>query len=112
MARLDPTRLLLLERAVERLEVRLLAPDRQIESGDEAAWPEYLEVAQALATIAPAVLPERTGRLLTSAEMARRLGISEKTLHRHRQQGRLAEPVELGPRGRGRAVRWRGTEAG
>jgi hypothetical protein len=108
------TRTLLLERAAERVEARLLELDRVMEAGGDepAIWREYLALAQALAVLAPAIKPEATGRLLSNAEMAARLGIAERTLRRRRKAGALVPAVELGRRGRGVTVRWRGLEAG
>jgi hypothetical protein len=102
----------LLERAAERCERRLIDLDRALAVGDERVWEEYLVVAEALAVLASATSPERTGRLLTSREMAERLQITERTLRRRRKRGELVPPVELGKRGRRVAVRWRGSEAG
>ncbi len=90
------TRSLLLERAGGRIEARLLALDKRLDAGDESAWPEYLALVSALVGIEPALSPERVGRLMTTAEMARRLGVSVKTLLRRRRRGELAPALELG----------------
>jgi helix-turn-helix protein len=100
-------RSLLLEQAAKRIEARLLELDKRVEGQDEGAWNEYVELAVALAALAPATLPEATGRLLTTREMVERLGISSRTLRRWRQRGEVRPAVE-----RRRALRWTGREAG
>ncbi len=100
-------RSLLLERAAERIERRLLALDRVVEAGDTSAWPDYLATAAALAALEPTTRPEKTGRLLTTQEMARKLGVSSRTVLRKRKRGELTPAVQLGRRGRA-ALRWSG----
>jgi len=83
---------LLLERA-EQLRPRL-----QTEPG---LWGEYCEVLKSLAAIAPATAPEASGALLTTAELAGRLGLTPKTILKHKKAGRIRPAVS-----RGKLIRW------
>jgi hypothetical protein len=98
-----------LERAGRRLGDRLAHLEERLQQGEAGAWGDYLATAKTLATVLPAIAPERRGALLTTAEMADRLGIAPKTLLRRRKRGQVRAAVELGERGRA-ALRWRGDE--
>ncbi len=98
-----------LVRAAQRLGERLVVLEDRLQADDVATWREYAEVAAALAAVLPALAPERRGGLLTTAEMAQRLGISSKTLLRRKAKGELRPALQLGRRGRA-ALRWRGDE--
>jgi hypothetical protein len=98
-----------LERAAHRLGNRLAQLEERLQHGDVDAWSAFCDTAQALAAVLPAIAPERRGALLTTAEMADRLGIAPKTLLRRRKRGQVRAAVELGERGRA-ALRWRGDE--
>jgi hypothetical protein len=89
-----------------RLAERLAQLDARVRAGDEGAWPEYIAAASGLAALLPHVAPERRDALLTTAEMAARLGVAPKTLLRHRAAGAIQPAVV-----RGKLIRWRGTEA-
>jgi hypothetical protein len=99
-----------LEQAAQRLGDRLGALENRLPGDDAATWAEYREVAAALAAILPALAPERRGALLTTAEMAARLGVAPKTLLKRKARGDVRPAVVLGKRGRA-ALRWRGDEA-
>lgn len=88
-----------LERAAARVASRLADLEVRIGAGDEAAWALYLDAARALAALVP-LLPASQG-LLTTAELAARLGVATKTVRKWRAAG-LARPVLE----RGRVVRW------
>jgi hypothetical protein len=105
------TRALLLDAAAAKIEARLLALDRLVAPGEGPAWSEYVALAHALAALVSVTRPEAGGRLLTTQEMAQKLGIAPKTLLRRRKRGQVQAPVMLGERGRA-ALRWRGNEAG
>jgi hypothetical protein len=98
-----------LERAARRLGDRLAQLEERLQQDDADAWTPYLDTAQALAAVLPAIAPGSRGELLTTAEMAARLNIAPKTLLRRRKQGQVRAAVELGQRGRA-ALRWRGDE--
>lgn len=87
-----------LVRRVEELEAR-------VQAGEVALWPDYLEAVKALAAIAPALTPENGGPMLTTGEMAARLGVAPKTLLRHKARGRIHPAVE-----KGKLLRWNGSE--
>lgn len=97
-----------LERAAQRLGERLAALEARLDDAPES-WAEYREVASALALILPQLAPERRGALLTTAEMAERLGIAPKTLLKRKARGEVRPAVVLGKRGRA-ALRWDGSE--
>ena len=96
---------LALERSVQRLVARLQQLDERVEGGDESAWGEYAQVAQALAAILAQLAPERRGAMLTTAEMAARLRIAPKTLLRHAAQGTVRPALQVG-----NLIRWGGNE--
>jgi len=96
-----------LARAVALLSARLEALEKRLQDGDEAAWDAYLAALQVLSALLPNLTARRDDRLLTSGEMAARLGISVKTLLRKKANGALRPALELGQRGRA-ALRWRG----
>jgi FixJ family two-component response regulator len=97
-----------LEHAAIRLGVRLAELERQLASGDAHVWSEYATLAASLATILPALVPGHHGTLMTTKEMAAKLGVSPKTLLKHRADGHH-QPLQLAKRGRA-ALRWRGDE--
>lgn len=101
----DVTPSSILERAARRVADRLVGLESRLDSGGDAAWPEYLDTVRALAALVP-LLPASQGRLLTTAELAARLGVATKTLRKWRSAG-LARPVLE----RGRVVRWNPRQA-
>jgi Helix-turn-helix domain len=98
-----------LSRARELLEARLAALEARIRDGDEGAWPDYLTTAAVLASVSAQAVPGSHGELLSTKEMAQRLGISPKTLLKRRNRGGVRPALTLGKRGRA-AIRWRGDE--
>lgn len=95
-----------LERAAALLARRITDLEGRVQQGDESAWAEYRETVSALARVLDHVAPGRRGELLTTAEMARRLGVAPKTLLRHKKAGALRPALQ-----RGKLIRWRGDEA-
>jgi hypothetical protein len=100
-----PDTLLTLQRAEPLLVTRLGTLQARLQAGDEAAWPEFLAVLQALTTVLPNLRPEAGGSLLTTAEMAARLGVTPKTLLRHRGEGKIQSAIK-----QGKLLRWSGQE--
>ncbi len=80
---------LLLRKAESVLTERLEQLQTRVQEGQEAAWGEMCEVVRTLAQLHTALLPEHGGAMLTTAEMASRLGVSPKTLLRHKKEKRL-----------------------
>ncbi len=72
-----------------------------LDGGDEAAWSQYLSTVGAL-TATLTQLGPRGGDLLTTAEMAARMGISAKTLLKHKARGIVRPALQ-----RGKLIRWR-----
>ncbi len=93
-----------LRRAEPILIKRLGELQASLQAG-EGAWSEFLEVVQALVALTQAVKPENGGPMLTTQEMATRLGVAPKTLLRHKARGRIRPTVE-----RGKLIRWSGQE--
>src|SRR5262249_51847734 len=77
---------------------RLLALEQRLD--DDSAWSGYLEAARTLALLTAARAADAP--LLTTRELAERLGCDERTVRRHRRAGLLRPAVEAG-----RLVRWR-----
>jgi hypothetical protein len=95
-----------LTRATSRLLARLAVLEAQLDAGDASGWPAYLTTLDVLLRLAPATAPGAGGELLTTKEMAERLGLAPKTLLKHAKTGAIRPEVR-----RGKLVRWRGTEA-
>jgi len=85
---------------VERLEQLV----KRIAAGDETPWPEYGQLAAALATIAPLTAPG-ADRAMTTEELAAAFHLTEKTARRKGLKGELpVAPIRLGgPRAK---IRW------
>ncbi len=94
-----------IEKAARLLGERLDVLEQRVREGDESAWPVYESTLRTLAALLPHVGPE-PGAMLTTAEMADRMGITPKTLLRHKAQDRIRPTVE-----QGKFLRWRGNEA-
>ena len=94
-----------LKRAVARLQARAAALEQRIETGDDGAWSAYVEAIEALAAVLPRLDRGADGALLSTAEMAHRLGVAPKTLLRHVARGSVTPALH-----RGKLLRWRGTE--
>jgi hypothetical protein len=95
----------LLKRAVVRLQARAAALEERLEAGDENAWAPYCEAIEALAALLPRLEPGGGGELLSTSEMAQKLGLAPKTLLRHMATGAVKPALR-----RGKLIRWRGTE--
>ena len=93
---------LLIAAGLRLLVARVADLEHRVTAGEESAWPPYLD---ALRTLAALDRPER-GAMLTTREMAERLGLAPKTLLKHAKTGAIRPEVR-----RGKLVRWRGTEA-
>jgi hypothetical protein len=93
----DPGRLAL-ERGRALLGNRVGVLERRVRDGDERAWPEYAAVLSALAALDGC----QPSRLLTSAEMARVMGLSVKTLLKRKRQGNIRPAIAAG-----KLLRWR-----
>jgi hypothetical protein len=98
---------LVLGEAVRRLSARLAALAAEIDAAPEAAgsarWREYAETAEALGRLWRLVEPVRPPALVKTRDLAKAMGVSERTVRRHRKAGRLTPAVELGTR----TIRWR-----
>ena len=80
------------------------------EGASSPAWSEYLTTLNVLLALkATDGVAGSNGGLLSTREMADRMGVAPKTLLRWRAQGRVKPAVQIGQRGRA-AVRWKGTE--
>jgi hypothetical protein len=101
-----------LQKAEPLLVKRLGQLQDRLQAGDEAAWTEFLEVVKVLSALLPNLRPEAGGPMLTTAEMASRLGVAAKTLLRHKRNGRIQPAVEQGGgKGKGgKLLRWSGQE--
>ncbi len=94
-----------LERAVVRLQARVAALEDLLEAGDETAWSSYCEAIEALAVVADRTAPGSYGELLTTRELASKLGLSSKTVLRRKARGELRPTLQ-----KGKLIRWRGDE--
>ncbi len=97
--------LVALQKAEPLLVKRLGQLQDRLRAGDEAAWPEFLGVLNTLASLLSNLRPEAGGPMLTTAEMASRLGVKPKTLLKHRAEGKIRPAVA-----QGKLLRWSGQE--
>jgi hypothetical protein len=94
-----------LERSARLLTERLAQLEHRLQAGDESAWTAYTETVKALALVVPNLAPERRGELLTTGEMARRLGVTPKTLLKRKARGQIRPALQAG-----KLIRWKGSE--
>jgi hypothetical protein len=91
-----------LTRAYHRVAGRIVELEERLEA-DPSAWSEFYIAVHALAAIEPRL---GHGDMLTTGMMAQRLGLSVKTLLKHKKSGAIQPAVV-----RGKLIRWRGNEA-
>jgi DNA-directed RNA polymerase specialized sigma24 family protein len=65
---------------IEKLEPHLDDPE---------SWRDYLQTVAVLAAIEPRLRPEALVEVLTQAELAARLGVTERTIQRRAKRGEL-----------------------
>ncbi len=102
---MTPATFVALGKAEPFLTKRLGELQERLQAGDDDAWTEFLEVVQTLVAVTQAVKPENGGPMLTTQEMASRLGVAPKTLLRHRAEGKIQPAVT-----KGKLLRWSGQE--
>jgi hypothetical protein len=95
----------LLDRARALLTARVNELETRVRHGDENAWPAYLAVVSALSALVADTAPGRRGELLSTRQMAERLGIAPKTLLRRKARGDVRPAMQAG-----KLIRWKGTE--
>jgi len=98
-----------LSRAGRLLEDRMVQLEQRVRQGDEGAWEAYVTTVNALVAVLAQAAPGARGQLLSTKEMAEKLGIAPKTLLRRKARGQVRPALQLGKRGRA-AIRWRGDE--
>src|SRR5262245_46671639 len=96
-----------LQHAAQRLTDRLTYLEAQLQDDQVSVWSEYRETAKAIAEILPRLEPGQHGALMTTREMAAKLGISSKTVLRRKRAGEVRPALVTGKRGPA-ALRWRG----
>jgi hypothetical protein len=95
-----------LARATQLLEARLVELEAKVREGaDDPTWQAFSHTAMALAQISAQVAPGSQGELLTTREMAERLGLAPKTLLKHAAAGTVRPAVR-----KGKLIRWKGDE--
>jgi hypothetical protein len=105
----EPQAVVLAKKSCDLLAVRFDALEARIASDDETAWPDFLDLVKTLAALFPHVSPGAHGSLLTTRDMAAKLGISPKTLLKRKRSGEIRPAVQMAARGRA-AIRWAGDE--
>lgn len=96
-----------LDRARGLLTARLDQLEVRLRQGDEDAWDSYLATLTTLALVSSQAAPGAHGEMLTTAQMAARLGVKPKTLLKHKAAGAVKPALQ-----RGKLIRWKGDEAG
>jgi hypothetical protein len=94
-----------LSRAACVFAKRLAQLEDRVQNGDETAWSAYAETVRTLALLLPTLAPEHRGELLTTAEMAARMGIKPKSLLRRKARGQIRPAIQAG-----KLIRWKGSE--
>jgi hypothetical protein len=96
----------ILERTARLLLARCEGLTARAEAGDAPALAELLAIVGPLAALLPQLEPEARGALLTTRELATRLGVEPKTVLRRRARGELRPALASG-----RLIRWRASDA-
>ena len=91
----------LLDRAYRRLAMRVGALEAELEDSP-AMWPAYIDAVRALAAVVPLLSTIAATEMLTTRQMADRLGIKPKALLRHKKSGAIRPAVQIG-----KLIRWR-----
>jgi hypothetical protein len=84
-----------LKRSCVLLLGRVVVLEKRVQDGDESAWATYVESVTTLSTLLPHRQPGAGGELLTTKQMAERLGISTKPLLKKRKNGGPRPAVTL-----------------
>ena len=93
-----------LQRAIAHLVERLEVLEAKLQAG-EPLWEEYRSTVATLVAALGQVSPGSNGELLSTREMAARLGVTPKTLLKRKAKGSITPAVRAG-----RLIRWKGTE--
>lgn len=89
----------------DRLRARLAQLEEQLDAGEDV-WMLYCVTAQTLAALLrPVQAPGERAGLLTTKQMALKLGVASKTLLAHRRRGTVRAALT-----KGKLIRWKGTE--
>jgi len=91
----------LLDRAYGRIAKRVEMLEVGLDAG-RSTCPAYIDAVNALTALIPCVNATAASELLTTKQLAERLGCDERTVRRHKKAGRLKPAVTAG-----RVVRWR-----
>ena len=103
---IDAAHLALID-ARDRILDRLHALRANLDAGHDC-WAPYLEAVAALVAVEAHLTQQRGERVLTSAELGEKFGLSAKTAARKARNGELpVSAIPLGRGGRGQAIRWR-----
>lgn len=95
-----------LRRAATLLEARLAVLEERVAGGDEIAWPLYLVTLESALKLDQQLTPGAHGELLSTKQMAERLGVTPKSLIRRKSKGQAAPASQVG-----RIIRWKPAEA-
>lgn len=96
----------LLTRARQLLLSRVGELEARVRAGDEDAWPLYLAAVSTLSALVAETAPGQNGRLLSTRELAQRLGVSAKTVLKRKRAGEIRPAMQAGKR----LIRWKGSE--
>lgn len=94
-----------LEASVELLSDRLAVLEPGVRVADEEAWARYLGTLQGLVAVLARLDAHSPAHLLTTGEMAERLGLAASTLLKHARNGKTRPALKAG-----KLIRWRGDE--
>jgi hypothetical protein len=94
-----------LGQAQRRLVGRLAEIEARLDSGEETAWETYLATLTAFLGVLDRSALGSRGEMLTTAQMAARLGVAPKTLLKHKAAGAMKPALQCG-----KLIRWKGDE--
>jgi hypothetical protein len=83
-------------RAATLLGARLATLEERLESGDEGAWSLYLVTLEAALKLDQQLTPGAHGELLSTKQMAERLGVTPKSLIRRKSKGQAGPASQVG----------------
>src|SRR5262245_21995260 len=85
-----------LERAERLVLARVQALEAHLDEGDPDVWRSYLDAVETLAALTRDRAHHQPDPLMTTKQLAERLGVHERTIRRQRQAGLLTPALASG----------------
>jgi len=94
-----------LARAARLIEARLIEIEAHLHEGD-AVWADYFATVKIALEIEARLTPGGHGELISTADLAKRLNLSPKTILRRKKAGTLRPAIAVG-----KLIRWKAEAA-